>query len=149
MMKRKTKSKKTLENLQWIKDNEAKYMFKADLIKAIAEQFNLNERYTYRLLEVYLGIRQNTGTEKPIDKQVKFKSVINLDNDGCYFCKDRFNLVRHHISYAPEQLVWLCNSCHSKIHFIMQEQHRIEQERANRYLEIANKFKIIKTILGD
>lgn len=34
----------------------------------------------------------------------------------CVICGSTENLVHHHISYNPEEIVFLCRSCHGKVH---------------------------------
>ena len=47
----------------------------------------------------------------------------------CYFCKSKINLVRHHKDYnKPYDIIVLCKSCHSKVHFIIKDiQHSLEE----------------------
>ena len=35
---------------------------------------------------------------------------------NCKTCGSQKNLVEHHASYFPEITIWLCRSCHGKIH---------------------------------
>lgn len=37
-------------------------------------------------------------------------------NPGCLLCEAQTDLQEHHISYYPEETVFVCVSCHSKIH---------------------------------
>ena len=43
-------------------------------------------------------------------------TVKDLEKVTCTECGSIINLVYHHISYDPEQLVVLCKSCHKKEH---------------------------------
>ena len=35
---------------------------------------------------------------------------------NCYICGSVDNIVLHHVSYAPEEVMSVCSSCHGKIH---------------------------------
>lgn len=37
-------------------------------------------------------------------------------NQSCELCGTGDNVERHHISYAPEETVPLCRSCHQRVH---------------------------------
>jgi len=41
----------------------------------------------------------------------------------CYFCGEP-KIVKHHISYTPEKIIYLCRSCHSKLHFVIDKYHQ-------------------------
>lgn len=54
------------------------------------------------------------------------KEVLALPERFCYFCNKYGWIIEHHINRnkednRPSNLVWLCNSCHSKIHTLMDE----------------------------
>ena len=34
----------------------------------------------------------------------------------CIVCGETEVLERHHVSYRPERIVWLCPTCHKKVH---------------------------------
>lgn len=37
-------------------------------------------------------------------------------NDLCALCGATKNIIHHHISYKPEKIMFVCRSCHLKIH---------------------------------
>lgn len=62
----------------------------------------------------------------------------------CYFCFEK-KVEEHHINYDPERLVYLCATCHNKIHFVMEEYHkdgvkkdRIIKDMRNNKTEVKN-----------
>jgi len=65
---------------------------------------------------------------KPIKKYIQ-------DEKKCYFCNNS-QVIEHHLSYNPERIIYLCESCHVKLHFIIETYHLngIEKdERLNFY----------------
>lgn len=40
--------------------------------------------------------------------------------EECYFCKDK-KIIKHHVIYKPEVLLYLCKSCHNKLHFVLRQ----------------------------
>ena len=132
MKKRKTLAKKTKDKLKWIEENKKNYLYDYDLRDALVKQFNLNSRYAYRLIDLFNGKIENTTpkTQNIITNNGK----IFLNETNCYFCKCLSEIVQHHISYNPEKIIYLCSSCHNKIHIIMKEQHELELQRAEKYI---------------
>lgn len=76
------------------------------------------------VVDVYLGKRPNTSSHR-----ARHETVVR-DESICYFCSAGSELLTHHITYVPENVVVLCNSCHHKIHHVMSTQHLVEVKRA-------------------
>ena len=69
---------------------------------------------------------------KPINHK-KIKESLNKE-DCCYFC-NYSTTIEHHFSYNPERTVFICASCHNKIHKIQEEYHK-EGLNKDRYIEL-------------
>jgi hypothetical protein len=46
------------------------------------------------------------------------RTVINevKNMQKCYLCKDMAKLLEHHICYFPQIIIFVCDTCHKKIH---------------------------------
>ena len=53
-----------------------------------------------------------------------------MDVETCVVCHEKIygNVIRHHISYFPEKIVYVDNSCHAKIHLQKQYPHLAPSE---------------------
>lgn len=57
------------------------------------------------------------------------KKYLN-DSKCCFFC-DKEKTIQHHISYVPEKLIFICESCHFKLHNLIKEYHKQTIEKDN------------------
>jgi len=124
MKKRPTLAKKTKEKLKWLDENYHKFEFKDDLYKAMAKKFGICIQQAPRVEKVFLGKIENMSK---IDIKYKNKNGFKKEygkKDLCYFCKSNKFLIAHHISYLPEIIIYLCKSCHRRIHFVLKEYHQ-------------------------
>lgn len=57
--------------------------------------------------------KHHVTSTNPLD----FKDWSKTGSFGiCKVCKEKTYTVKHHISYEPEETVYVCRSCHVKIH---------------------------------
>jgi len=55
--------------------------------------------------------------EKAVRELQKFIEAAEEEIKTCPLCGRKVpNLVKHHVSYEPEDVIYICNSCHAKIH---------------------------------
>jgi len=134
-------AKKTKEKLKWIKKNEPAFEYERDLIKELAKKFKIHEKSAKRVYQVYSKelVNLNSGTNK--------KGRMNVEKcfskiEECYFCKNK-DIVEHHISYFPEKIIYICKSCHLKLHHIIKEYHKNEIKRSEEFNDL---FIIIKKL---
>lgn len=69
----------------------------------------------------------------------------------CKICGKEEDLVEHHISYEPEQTIWVCDDCHRRIHFLKEHPlclppKRVIDEHYGRKFEYNNPRKILKKL---
>lgn len=77
---------------------------------------------------------------KPIQK-FKVKTYLNEENE-CYFCENR-KTIKHHFSYNPERIVYICLKCHSKIHVIQEAYHNGNLQKDIKIKTLERTLKII------
>ena len=129
-MKKPTISKKTREKLEWLNNNYSKYKYRHQLMKPFIEEFSIVEKHAIRIIKIYLGEKVNTTNKSQSKwrKNLEKKKIKEITE--CYFCSSK-KFIQHHISYFPEIVIGLCDSCHTKLHNITKLQHNIEKERAS------------------
>lgn len=66
--------------------------------------------------EIYGEISENRGKTEATKYAPNLKFSSTDERDECYLCGKRTNLVEHHRSYQPTELVDLCPSCHNEVH---------------------------------
>ena len=42
--------------------------------------------------------------------------LCNLEGKCCSICKSTDNIQRHHVKLKPEEIILVCQGCHTKIH---------------------------------
>lgn len=84
-------------------------------------------------------------------QQDKPKSIRKMRlGKNCYICGGRTRLCLHHITYFPkEEVITLCNSCHSILHcYVTKEKIRLKEAKHNNPITPEEtRFKIINKCL--
>ena len=92
-----------------------------EIKELMSSKYNICERtISRRIKEVQTGIRQTISSTPKINR--------TKISDNCYFCGND-DVVTHHISYVPEVIINLCESCHSKLHYVVDEYHKQIKEK--------------------
>lgn len=67
----------------------------------------------------------------------------------CYFC-EKDKVIEHHISYAPEIVVYLCKKCHGKLHILIKKYQEIIKkiDKGRREINV-NKLILNNNEIGD
>jgi hypothetical protein len=66
-------------------------------------------------------------------------------HDDCYLCGTTENVIAHHPDYElPLLVIWLCRSCHMRIHIIKQPRTQHEMTDGwTRHLELMQQSKVL------
>ena len=80
-----------------------------------------------RIYNIYrYGNNRNGGLMKSTKKEIK-----DRDNNKCKICSSRKNLACHHIGNPKDNriknIMTLCNSCHRKIHILLEQKQKIKK----------------------
>lgn len=57
----------------------------------------------------------------------KQKSITLIRKTKCECCGDSENLVIHHISYSPVEIITLCSKCHSILHHCLLKRKKVKK----------------------
>lgn len=121
----------TEERLKWIKNNHNRFHTENELLEAmIKDQGHLFRKWDKEkgriLLKIYYGERINTSNKiNPSNRNI---IKCGGNENSCYLCNVKGKSEKHHISYSPERIIFLCSSCHKKIHYIFKEHQKREKE---------------------
>ena len=118
----------------------------SEIVKFLANKYGCVERTQYKAIKSYLTGKPTTyfSQKGKIEKVSISPKIIN--EQECYFCNTKQKVIRHHISYNPEIMIYLCRNCHSKIHIVLDEYHKIIVEKdgiISQYLNLYNQFQNI------
>jgi len=127
-------NKPTIKKIAWLKDNYNKFRHKHELVEAMQKEFGGHPKRLTQTIKVFLGEKENTSSHYK-------RKVNNTKKEFCYFCNTVSELVGHHITYYPENLVTVCKTCHLKIHHLMKIQHNTEVERLTQIQKIKDLVK--------
>lgn len=76
-----------------------------------------------------------------------FKKIMLNNPSGCYFARPHGTIHEHHLSYIPEEVVYLSDSNHKKVHFLMERYHHhiIKKDQEIKFLlqEVSRLKKLI------
>ncbi|MFB6192265.1 MAG: tyrosine-type recombinase/integrase [Haloarculaceae archaeon] len=76
---------------------------------------NLGHEFV-KTTEVYGDISEERGKKEARKYAPNQKFSGTEERDKCFVCGQRMNLIDHHKSYQPEEIVELCPSCHQQLH---------------------------------
>lgn len=98
-------------------------------IKRLQYRYRNYENPLEEVKEMFMAITKGYSDKDFYEllKEKPKKRFIQKSKD-CYFCKNN-KIIMHHMSYSPEVLIYLCKSCHNKLHFLVQEYHKQIKER--------------------
>src|SRR4030042_2284728 len=102
---------------------------------------NTNKAYVKNHAEIFKNGNKKWRNKNP-EKLIHYKTPgliragVLVKAERCYFCDVTKNLVAHHQDYQkPTEVVWLCRSCHSKLHVLKQERRKVSLEFVEKYFE--------------
>lgn len=73
--------------------------------------------------EIYGEVEDDRGIEEYKEVMEAVDETDQLIQDKCLFCGQKGNLQTHHISYQPEKVISVCESCQQDIHNEEQYKH--------------------------
>lgn len=74
----------------------------------------------------------------------------------CEICEKNKNLVNHHVSYFPEEIIVLCNKCHTILHKttnrdqceLLPDMKRSTWKKIKRLFKYSNRYNELRPLLG-
>lgn len=93
-------------------------------INRLKKRYKDYENPIQEIKEQFMAITSGY-TEKDFNLLLKGKPKKEYlqKNKECYFCGN-IEIIEHHVNYKPEVILYLCNSCHKKTHFLIEEYHK-------------------------
>ncbi len=136
-------NKQSVEKIHWIRNQIEIGKLKAEIEIDFMDKY-AKSRKTFYNLWTYVTrgkIRTDKKCSKMIDREINNQS-------NCFFCNNNLT-IQHHISYYPQVIVYLCNSCHIKLHKIIKEYHNNEETKNYYIRNLEDTLKNVARIVSE
>jgi len=82
--------------------------------------------------EIYGEVRDDRGIEEYNQVMEAIETDKRIEQDQCLLCGQEGNLQNHHISYSPEKIISVCQSCQNDIHSEDEYKH-LQPEKSRKW----------------